>query len=168
LAGTTFVLRPFRNDDFDAAFELGQDQASARWVPALPGDDGAAVVDFFEEWRREGTLLHLVIADRASDAYLGEVMVALSDDRVGELGAGVVPAARGHGVATEAVRLLAEWALATLGLGRVQALVAPENLPALRVAEGAGFRREGLLRSYWEIEGARCDVVILSRLPSDP
>ena len=121
----------------------------------------------YEEWRREGTLLQLVIADRASDAYLGEVMAAISDDRVGELGAGVLPAARGRGVATEAVRLLAEWALVTLGLGRVQVLVAPENLPALRVASGAGFRREGLLRSYWEIDGARCDALILSRLPGD-
>ena len=51
----------------------------------------------------------------------------LGEHRVGELGCGVVPAARGRGVATEALRLLAEWALGTLGLGRLQVFVAPEN-----------------------------------------
>ena len=64
LAGTTFTLRPFRADDFDAAFELGQDPATAVWVPTLPAADGAGVVEYFEECRREGGLLHLVIADR--------------------------------------------------------------------------------------------------------
>ena len=167
LAGTTFTLRPFRAEDFDAAFELGQDPATADWVPTLPAADGAGVADYFEECRREGGLLHLVIADRVDDAYLGEVVAVLGEHRVGELGCGVVPAARGRGVATEALRLLAEWAIETLGLGRLQVFVAPENVPALRLAESAGFRREGLLRAYWENGAGRLDAVVLSRLPGD-
>ena len=136
-------------------------------MPTLPANHGAGVVEYFEECRQEGGLLHLVIADRLNDAYLGEVVAVLGEHRVGELGCGVVPAARRRGVATEALRLLAEWALGTLGLGRLQVFVAPENVPALRLAESAGFRREGLLRSYWEYDGARLDAVVLSRLPGD-
>ena len=86
LAGAAFVLRPFREDDFDAALALEQDAAAARWVPELPAADGAGVVAFYEECRREGSLLHLVIADRATDAYLGEMMLAFGEHRVGELG----------------------------------------------------------------------------------
>ena len=56
--------------------------------------------------------------------------------------------------------MLTDWAFATLCLGRVQVFVAPENLPALRLAERAGFQREGVLRSYWEIGGKRLDVVV--------
>jgi RimJ/RimL family protein N-acetyltransferase len=108
-----------------------------------------------------------VIAERASDGYLGEVMLALSEHRVGEIGCCLVPAARGRGIAIEAVLLLTNWAFASLGLGRVQVFVATENAAALRVAEGAGFRREGVLRRYWEEHGARLDVVVLSRLPDD-
>ena len=93
--------------------------------------------------------------------------LCVGEHRVGELGCGVVPAARGRGVATEALRLLAEWAIETLGLGRLQVFVAPENVPALRLAESAGFRREGLLRAYWENDGERLDAVVLSRLPGD-
>jgi RimJ/RimL family protein N-acetyltransferase len=161
------VLRPFRADDFEAASELGEDAATSRWVPALPAADGASVVQFFEESRNAGGWLHLVIADGSSDAYLGEVMAVVDESGVGELGCGVIPAARGRGIATEALRLLAEWALHTLGLGRLQVFVAPENRPALRLAESAGFRREGLLRSYWEDNGSRLDAVVLSRLPGD-
>jgi len=167
LAGTTFVLRPFRADDFDAAVEFGNDESTARWVPALPAADGAGAVEFFDACRDAGEMVHLVIADRAGDSYLGEVTVVLGEPGVGELGCGVVPAARGRGVATEAFRLLAAWAFDTLGLGRLQVFVALVNTPALRLAERAGFRHEGLLRAYWENDGARLDTVVLSRLPGD-
>ena len=49
----------------------------------------------------------------------------------------------------------------------LQVFVAPENVAALRLAERSGFRREGVLRSYWEMDGKRIDVVILSRVPRD-
>jgi len=166
LTGETFVLRPFREDDFEAALELEQDAAAARWVPALPAADGAGVVEFYETCRQEGGLLHLVIADRESDAYLGEAMVVLGEHQVGEIGCCLVPAARGQGIALEMLRMLTDWTFDVLGLGRVQVFVAPENLPALRLAESAGFEREGVLRSYWEIAGERHDVVVLSRLPA--
>ena len=91
----------------------------------------------------EGGMLHLVIADRVRDAYLGEVTMVLGEHRVGELGCGVVPAARGRGVATEALRLLADWALDTLGLGRLQVFVATENVAALRLAAERGLSARG-------------------------
>ena len=136
-------------------------------MPTLPAADGAGVVAFYDACRREGSLLHLVIADRATGAYLGETMLALTEHSVGEVGCCLVPAARGRGIATEALRLLTDWAFATLEVGRVQVFVAPENVAALGLAERAGFRREGVLRSYWEVDGARLDVVVLARVPGD-
>jgi RimJ/RimL family protein N-acetyltransferase len=168
LASASFVLRPFRADDFAPALELGEDEQAARWVPPLPAADGDAVVAFYEECRNAGQLLHLVIADRGSDAYLGEVMLALTEHRVGEVGCCLAPVARGRGLATEALRLLTDWAFTALGLGRVQVFVATENAAAARVARGVGFRREGVLRGYWEAaDGARLDVVVSARLRDD-
>jgi ribosomal-protein-alanine N-acetyltransferase len=43
----------------------------------------------------------------------------------------------------------------------------PENEPSQRVAEAAGFRREGLLRKYLEIEGGRRDCVLYSLLADE-
>ena len=136
-------------------------------LPPLPAADGAGVVEYLEECRGDGTVLDLVIADLVSDSYLGEVVVAVGEHRVGEVGCGLVPTARGRGVATEAMRLLADWAFAALGLGRLEAFVAPQNGAALRLVERAGFRQEGILRAYWEAGGNRLDAVLLSRLPTD-
>jgi RimJ/RimL family protein N-acetyltransferase len=165
LVGATFVLRPFTAADCDAAREIEQDAVAARWVPPLPAETGAGVVEFYEACRRDGSLLHLAIADRAEGAYVGEAMLALGEHGVGEVGCCVVPQARGRGIAKEALRLLSDWGFAALGLGRVQVFVAPENLAALRLAESAGFKREGVLRSYLLIEGERLDAVVLARLP---
>jgi RimJ/RimL family protein N-acetyltransferase len=170
LAGAEFVLRPFRADDFDAARGMEQDAATARWVPELPADDGPGVAAFYEDCRRDGSLLHLAIADRASDRYLGEAMLALGEHRVCELGCGLVPEARGRGIATEALVVLTDWALAEsgLGLGRVEVFVAPENVAALTLARRAGFQEEGVLRSYWEQGDGRLDVIVLARVAGDP
>jgi ribosomal-protein-alanine N-acetyltransferase len=165
LRGASLLLRPFEAADFGAALELQRDPAAARWVPPVPGTDGADVVAFYEQCRREGTLLHLVIADSATGAYLGETMLALGEHGVGETGCCVVPTARGRGIATEALVLFTDWAFSKLELGRVQVFVATENIAALRLAESAGFEREGVLRSYWEIAGRRIDAVILARIP---
>ena len=59
----------------------------------------------------------------------------------------------GHGVATLAVALGVGHALGAGGLHRVDATVAPENAPSRRVLEHLGFRQEGLLRRYLDVDG---------------
>ncbi len=168
LAGAGFVLRPFRAADASAARALEQDEAAARWVPPLPASDGEGAVAFYEACRETDELLHLVIA-ASDDEYLGEVMVALGEQGVGELGCALLPQARGRGIAAAALGVLTEWALDVggLALGRAQVFVATENRAALRLAERAGYRREGVLRAYWDGEDGRTDVIVLSRLPRD-
>jgi RimJ/RimL family protein N-acetyltransferase len=167
LRGSSFVLRPFEEKDFAAAMELGDDPASGFPVPILPAGEPASVMELFEEYRANGELLHLALAELESDAYLGEVMVMMCEHQTGEFGCGVAPRARRRGVATEALGLFANWCVTALDLRRLQVLVAQENTPALRLAERVGFRREGVLRAYWEQEGVRLDVVMLSMLPGE-
>lgn len=167
LRGSAFVLRPFRESDFETALDFSNDQATAPWVPPLPADDPAGVVEHFEQYRRDGELLHLVIADQMNDSYLGEVMVMMCEHQIGEFGCGVVQRAHGRGIATEALRIFARWSAVTLEIHRLQVLVAKENTPALHLAERVGFRREGVLRSYWDHDGGRIDAVILSVLPTE-
>jgi [ribosomal protein S5]-alanine N-acetyltransferase len=167
LRGSSFVLRPFAVKDFAAAIELGGDPATAFSVPSVPAADPASVVQLFEQYRLDGELLNLAIAELGSDGYLGEVMVMMGEHQTGEFGCGVVSNARSRGIATEALGLLAGWSATALDLGRLQVLVAQENTPALRLAERVGFRREGVLRAYWEQGGVRLDVVMLSMLPGE-
>src|SRR5512146_2713173 len=75
--------------------------------------------------------------------------------------------ARGKGLATRAVRLISRWALRELGLPRLGLFTEPWNVASQRVAERAGFQREGVLRSWTEIDGRRRDYVSFSLLPGD-
>jgi [ribosomal protein S5]-alanine N-acetyltransferase len=103
----------------------------------------------------------------AGDRCLGHVFVNLGGERRGTIGYWLLPEARAQGLATRAVRLLAQWAFCELGLARLGLLTQPSNRSSLRVAERSGFRREGLLRSYGEIDGRRVDLVSFSLLRSD-
>ncbi len=63
---------------------------------------------------------------------------------------------------------MASWALPAMRLGRLQLHTDPENIASQRVAEKAGFTREGVLRAYnGRNDGTRADAVVYSLLPQD-
>jgi RimJ/RimL family protein N-acetyltransferase len=53
------------------------------------------------------------------------------------------------------------------GIDRIEALIEPDNVRSIRVAEDAGFRREGLLRKYLSTESARVDALLYSLIRED-
>ena len=108
-----------------------------------------------------------MIADADGDDYLGEVTLMVGEHQVGELGCGVVPAARDVASPPRPWRSSPGGRSTPLGVGRLQVFVSPENPAALRFVEKVGFRREGVLRDYWADDGVRLDAVVLSLLPGD-
>ena len=97
----------------------------------------------------------------------GAIGLRLPAERVGDVGYWLASWARGRGVATRALRLLCAWAFDSLDLARIQLHTLPDNDASQRVAERAGFRREGLLRSWTEMKGRRVDLVMFSLLPGE-
>ncbi|MXW61980.1 MAG: GNAT family N-acetyltransferase [Acidimicrobiaceae bacterium] len=90
--------------------------------------------------RRAGLALDLVIADANSDALLGEVSLYRFDKarRAAEMSWWLAAEARGRGIATRAVNLLATWALD----GRLTAVLAEiktSNVKSLELAARCGF-----------------------------
>ncbi|HZA19149.1 MAG TPA: GNAT family protein [Pseudonocardiaceae bacterium] len=73
----------------------------------------------------------------------------------------------GGGVATAAVALAVDHAFGPVGLHRVEATVRPENVASLRVLAKLGFRDEGLLRRYLEVDGAWRDHQLLALLEDE-
>ena len=114
----------------------------------------------------EGTGATFAICD-VDGRCVGHVFVNITGPRRGSVGYWLLPEARGRGLATRAVRLISAWALRDLGLERVGLSTEPSNLASQRVAERCGFQREGIFRSFTEIDGRRIDYVILSLLRSD-
>lgn len=74
----------------------------------------------------------------------------------------------GQGLMTDAVKTLSRFAFGELTLHRIEAACIPENSRSIRVLEKAGFRREGLLRSYLRINGVWQDHYLYARIADDP
>ncbi len=108
-------------------------------------DDAFAWIALAESMAREGNAYNLVIAAAEDGRRLGTVGLEVHDDRPphGELGYWVAAPARGNGVATRAVRLLASWALEQLALPFVEIHVLPSNTASQTVARRAGFEPAG-------------------------
>jgi ribosomal-protein-alanine N-acetyltransferase len=68
----------------------------------------------------------------------------------------------GGGVATAALALGVDHCFGPVMLHRVEATVRPENTPSRRVLAKVGFREEGLLKRYLEVDGAWRDHLLVA------
>lgn len=172
LADEAVRLREPAARDLDAVVAACQDPMVQRFtrVPTPYGEaDGRAFIRGSAGRRLMGQSLDLVVADRRDDRLLG--MVGLIADRHdalrAEIGYWVAPDARGRGVATRALGLLARWCVTHGGFERLDLQAATANTASLRVAERCGFVREGVMRRSWYRGGGRSDMVLFSLVPED-
>lgn len=130
---TTGRLRLFLISPAEAAAMLAGDHDAARWHPDYPRQDdvdAASMVRAGETWGPR----HIVLGHQA----VGSIgCFGPPADGETEVGYGLVEAARGHGVATEALTALAAEA-DRLGV-RLRASVAPDNTASVRVLAKCGF-----------------------------
>jgi len=172
LADDAIRLREPAEADVPAITAACQDPLIQRFtfVPVpYSEEDARTFVAAAPREREAGEALALVICPRDGDELLGTVGVQRfdRDHRTADIGYWMAPQARGRGAAARAVRLLAPWALRELGLARIQLDADVDNVASQRVAERAGFVREGVLRSVIEVKGRRWTEVVHSLLPED-
>ncbi|WP_433176476.1 GNAT family N-acetyltransferase [Actinoallomurus sp. CA-150999] len=103
---------------------------------------------------------------RVNDELAGDIGLFYEAwSRSAMVGYSMLPAFRGQGVVTRAVRLLSAWAF-EIGIPRLAAGTAPDNAASQRVLEKAGFVREGVQRSRVDgPNGTRIDDVVYVLLP---
>ena len=89
------------------------------------------------------------------------------DNRMANLGYWVRSSRSRRGIATQATRLLADWAFRNTDLNRLEILVAVRNHPSLRVAARAGAEWEGVLPGRLQHRGEMRDAVVFSIVRSD-
>jgi RimJ/RimL family protein N-acetyltransferase len=171
LTDGTIALREKTEADVTALVAAVQDPLIPRYT-RVPSPYGAREAgQFIVEQRRRrkaGTDLSLLVVDAGSDALLGSVGARVDRENArAEVGYWVAREERGRGVASSAVVLLGAWLFEALEIARLQIHTETENVASQRVAERAGFTREGVLRSYELIEGRPIDVVMFSAVPGD-
>lgn len=164
-------LRRLVPADDEAIARACSDPDTQRWLDFLPRpylvEHAQAFVETAAADWETGRAAVFAIADASTSALLGAIAVQEALGRHPFIGYWVGPWARGRGVATRAAVLASRWALRELGVTRLELHAEPGNLGSLRVAERAGFRREGILRNFvMSLEGP-VDGVVFSLIPAD-
>jgi RimJ/RimL family protein N-acetyltransferase len=172
LSDGTVTLRLWRRADVAAIVAALDDPEIATFLDHVPqpyGDaDAHAWLDSVELGWADGSFAGFAIEVDAR--AVGSITLSFKPDRsVGEVGYWTAAEARGRGVTTRAVRLLAGWAIGDCGVERLELRADVDNVASQRVAEKAGFTREGVLRSqhYNPRVGRRVDHVMFSLLPGE-
>ncbi|KAB8092906.1 hypothetical protein EE612_019482 [Oryza sativa] len=178
------TLREFTEADAEALFAWASDPRVVRFQRR----DAYSHVDEARRYIVDKVLPHpwyRAICVAGADRPVGSISVKPADDlplpepesETGRLRSGccrasvgyrVAHAHWGRGVATRAVRAVAEAVLAEWPwLERLEAVADVENPASQRVLEKAGFAREGVLRRYVVLKGRPRDMVMFSRVRAD-
>jgi ribosomal-protein-serine acetyltransferase len=177
LVGERVVVRPYWPEDAKQHYMAIEESREhlARWLPWVSGY--ASVADSHDYIARERAhwLLRddmgLGIFERATGRYLGGTGLHPRNWSIGvfEIGYWLRTSAEGHGFMTEAVRLLTDFALDTLGANRVFIRCDARNVRSAGVARRLGFIEEARLRNELRApDGSLRDTLVFSRIPTDP
>jgi RimJ/RimL family protein N-acetyltransferase len=170
------TLRPWLSTDADAIVARIGDPAIVEFLDRIPqpyerGDALDYIRGSREGWQAWTHTNFAILVDGIEGA-VGSVGIQWTEiaEGVGEIGYWVAAEARGRGVGTTATRLVAEWAFdVEQRLERLQLRADVRNAASNRVAEKAGFTREGVLRSSRRNVrlGRRVDFVMWSLLRAE-
>jgi len=165
LSDGALLLRPWTERDIPALEQASHDPyiPATTSVPAFyTYTEGLKWLERQQQHVLENTGLPFCIADAQTDEPLGFIgwwLSSLAQGRA-KLGYWTLPQARQRGVASTALRLLSAWTFEQFAVERLELYAEVWNIASQRVAERAGFQREGVLHSYIEVGKTRSDAVV--------
>jgi RimJ/RimL family protein N-acetyltransferase len=166
------VLRPYGPGDEALALEVAASGAPEALPPGAPAEPGPLAewlrADDRRSWR-DGGALHFMMLDRERSKIVGSIGAFHLDwdVRSAEIGYGVRSDERGRGFASEALAAVSRWMLTDGGIQRAWLTANTDNLASVRVAEKAGFHREGTLRRAGLEDDGLHDQAVFSLLDDE-
>jgi [ribosomal protein S5]-alanine N-acetyltransferase len=171
-------LHPLRRGDARAwaRLRVANEEWLAPWEPSSPvpwaqrHSPAAYRAMRRASLRRARAGVSVPLAIRVDDRLAGQVTVdniVRGALRSGHLGYWIDQTAAGRGHASLAVALTCDHAFRSVGLHRLQADIRPENVRSQRLVERLGFRQEGVLRRYLDIDGDWRDHLSYALLAED-
>lgn len=173
LRAAAIRLRALRAADKAAVVKACNDGLVERFCFRVPNPYHESDFDKFlaynERYWPEQGVANWTVVDAHGDELLAMVSLeVIAERQAGEVGYWCAPWARGRGVMSAAVRLVRDWAFDELELERLEITADLDNIGSQRVAQAAGFHREGLARGYLSSRGVRTDNVVFAMVPADP
>ena len=160
-----------RESDAPSIAIAGDDAETQKWLP-LPAPYTLDDAKHFIDEIAPATLMAgtgIVFAIEQNNMFIGCIDIKRAEwiNGICEIGYWTMPEHRSRGFMSQALAILSKWVLLEQGFVRVEVRIAVENLSSQRVAEKAGFTREGIARQAGRVHAGRVDLVIFSRVISD-
>lgn len=171
LLGQRVSLRPFRVDDAADIAESCEDPDIPRFTLMPENMTEAQAREWVERrlelWRE--SLCSFAITLPPADQCVGQTGIYLEErHRRAETFYWLDRRVRGQGIATEALDVVTRWAFQQHKVVRAQLITHLDNQASQKVAQRCGYQREGVLRAWEPVKDDQPDVVMWSRLASDP
>lgn len=162
------LMRPFEEEDAEDLLAASADPEILRWMPWAAAQTRRTATDWCTTHAHTDPSRALNFAIMGGDRFVGSIGLGRTDWTDGrvEIGYWIAPWARRKGYAVEAARGAAAYAFEK-GMHRIELVAALTNHASQRVAERAGFHREGVLRQAIMIRDGRVDAVLYSLLASE-
>ena len=155
LYSSRLMLRPFTLDDAPALFSWSSDPEVTAYLRFSVHESIKESRSVISRWMKSALhppFFHWAIEKRDTQQVIGSIgieIMSLHDNR-GELGYCLTKSAWNCGYATEAVKMVLQFALERGGFHRLEACHAENNIASGRVMEKAGMHREaGPLHHYY-------------------
>jgi len=172
LIGDTIYLRTLLASDLTGRyFDWLNDADITRYLDAgrFPNSD-ASMQGFLAAMQASDHDVPLAICLKDTDQHVGNIKLgeinyfhkrAVVSILIGERDF------QGQGIATQAHRLLFDYAFRRLGMNRIEAGVLDGNVPSRKLYEKLGFQLEGVRKQYAWADGRYQDEYVYSLLASD-
>ena len=171
LTGSQVALRPFQISDAAAIASACRDPDIPRFtmMPEAMTEEDA------REWVERGLaawphgVARFAITLPPADICVGQIGIQFDfPARRAEAFYWLDPQVRGRGIVAESLNLVVEWAFRDHEIVRVHLVTHLDNQRSQRVAARCGFQREGTLRAWEPVKNDQPDLVMWSRLITDP
>ena len=172
LTGRRVHLRGPRADDADAVFTLFSDPDVMRYwsrPPMTVRAEAEGLIDEIGESFSTRSGFNWMVVQPDDDAVIGTVALFRFEPRHrrAEIGYSLRSDHWGRGLAAEAVTVMLDWAIRTLGLHRVEADIDPRNEGSRKLLERLGFASEGVLRERYFVGDDVSDTELFGLLAED-
>ena len=169
LSGTDVCLRALEPEDLDFIYQIENNPSHWTVSDFSVPYSRYAIRKYLADSRNDlfaDRQLRLVVVQRSTGAAVGLIDLFSYDPMHAraEVGIAVHEDYRRRGYATQALRLLCDYAFRFLPLHQLTACVLLGNEASLRVFRSCGFTECGVLRQWWRVGGTYQDALVLQRL----
>jgi ribosomal-protein-alanine N-acetyltransferase len=170
--GGDVEIRPARPEDAALLHLWRSEKTVRRYQPLAPlsavqlrGELAARRPE--DIWRARGDRFDWIVLVHRQPAGWITLVVHSWEHGLAECGYSLSTPFQRRGLMPRALRRLLDDLFERTRLHRIEARTAVENVASQRVLEGLGFRREGLLRAYFLLDGAWVDNFLYAMVKED-